>query len=219
MVDLNKGHRKFYVDFDVSAEGGGEFDVLVVNQTQLDQVGPAKLALRTVRDTTSGNVRADSDDYQDYYLILRSGTPRTLTIKTRLTPLTEASSSATPPLSAATDEMVGASTTSGLLSFFRIRTWSDLPSSRIFWIVIALIVVLVLWCVFWKSRSGASSSSDAFVSVEDDDGREMYRAPLSFSDRASDDGGASVHSTATGTSPLSQAVQRFLSSQPVTAEN
>lgn len=196
MVDLNKGHRKFYADFDVSADGGGEFDILVVNQAQLDQIGPSKLALRTVRDTTSGNVRADSDDYQDYYLILRSAAPRTLTIKTRVTPLGDkvADTSAAEETSAPTTRP------SAFLSFFRVRSWSDLPSSRVFWLLIGLIFIAVVWCIF-SSRQGKGTLS--------------AHAPVALSDHGGSEDDAASVDTASGTSPLSQAVRRFLSSQPV----
>lgn len=195
MVDLNKGHRKFYADFDVSADGGGEFDILVVNQAQLDRVGPSKLALRTVRDTTSGNVRADSDDYQDYYLILRSTAPRTLTIKTRVTPLGDKVADT----SAAEETPAPTTRPSVLLSFFCVRSWSDLPSSRVFWLLIGLIFIAVVWCIFSSKQSA--------------------HAPVALSDHGGAEDDAASVDTTSGTSPLSQAVRRFLSSQPVEEEN
>lgn len=241
LVDLNKQLKNFHLDFTVqSNDPSKEFEVLVINQKQLDLTGVEGLPLRKVRETTSGTVRADSDVYHNYFLVLRSATPQVLQVSTRLVPISPASA----PLQSKPRELTvggppsessGAQASAGscpswtqwFVGVFGVASVAELYKSRLFWIALGIFGITLWWLfiyrksAFWSTSRGFvggpidvpfSADGDADDEGDDDDGEQVDDEE---DDASQGDGVGSQRSDRDddhdGDAPsLGQAVRRFI---------
>lgn len=76
LIDLNKEYVNFDITFECrSVDATKEFEIIVVNQEQLNTIDLTNLTMkRTNGGYISGNIIADEDKYQNYFLIMRSAT-------------------------------------------------------------------------------------------------------------------------------------------------
>jgi len=71
LVDLNKDHTNFKLRFECISNS--VFEMCITNQEELDQIDISQLQMKTVdTGTISGNIVADSNIYQNYFLVLRA---------------------------------------------------------------------------------------------------------------------------------------------------
>ena len=69
LIDLNGDSVNFQVDFNVESQSGEPFDILVVDQTTLDN--NPKIEYKTANEgKISGSITNDKNVYQNYFLIL-----------------------------------------------------------------------------------------------------------------------------------------------------
>jgi len=74
LIDLNGDIKNFMLKFEVqSTNPNDEFDILVVDQTTLD--ADSKIEYKHVAGYISGEILADKNVYQNYFLIIKSETP------------------------------------------------------------------------------------------------------------------------------------------------
>jgi hypothetical protein len=73
LIDLNGDSTNFKLSFKVTCHDDTPFDLLVVDQATLDNT--SELQYKEVNNTISGNIVADKNIYQNYFLILRSKKP------------------------------------------------------------------------------------------------------------------------------------------------
>jgi hypothetical protein len=74
LIDLNKEYVNFEIFFECRAvDASKDFEMLVINQEQLNTVDLSNLAMKKTRGGyISGNIVADEDKYQNYFLVIRS---------------------------------------------------------------------------------------------------------------------------------------------------
>ncbi len=73
LIDLNKDNTNFKLRFECYADPSAEYQVCVTNQDELDTNDMTSLPLKNVvGGTISGNIVADSNEYQNYFLVLRA---------------------------------------------------------------------------------------------------------------------------------------------------
>jgi len=73
LIDLNNDKTNFSLKFKVECKTPDEFDMLVVDQTTLDNV-PA-LEYKRMKGQITGDIVDNKNVYQNYFLILKSDTP------------------------------------------------------------------------------------------------------------------------------------------------
>lgn len=73
LIDLNDDSTNFDLSFNVSCKDDTPFQMLVVDQTTLDN--SPNLEYKEVSGSINGNILADKNLYQNYFLILKSETP------------------------------------------------------------------------------------------------------------------------------------------------
>lgn len=73
LVDLNGDSTNFDLTFKVTCKDNTPFNLLVVDQTTLDN--SPELDYKEAKGTISGNIVADKNVFQNYFLILKSETP------------------------------------------------------------------------------------------------------------------------------------------------
>lgn len=74
LVDLNGDSVNFEIKFRVSTKNKEPFDLLVVDQTTLDN-NPALEYKKITEGEISGSIVQDKNIYQNYFLILKADTP------------------------------------------------------------------------------------------------------------------------------------------------
>lgn len=76
LIDLNKEYVNFDITFECKAvDASKDFEIIVVNQEQLNTIDLTNLTMKMTKNGyISGNIIADEDRYQNYFLILRSAT-------------------------------------------------------------------------------------------------------------------------------------------------
>jgi len=74
LIDLNGDLLNFRVEFQaISVDPSSTFDAVVLTQEQLDSVSDWKtLEMKVAKGKIGGSITADTDKYQNYFLILRS---------------------------------------------------------------------------------------------------------------------------------------------------
>ena len=73
LIDLNGDSTNFDLTFNVSCKESTPFNILVVDQTTLDNT--PELKYKEVIGNISGKITADKNVFQNYFLILKSDTP------------------------------------------------------------------------------------------------------------------------------------------------
>lgn len=76
LIDLNKEYVNFDITFECRAvDATKDFEIIVVNQEQLNTIDLTNLTMKLTKNGyISGNIIADEDKYQNYFLILRAPT-------------------------------------------------------------------------------------------------------------------------------------------------
>lgn len=83
LLDLNKKLINFKLDFNVVSLNDKEFEAVVMNQTDINKYDNLDtIEMKTAPKKISGNIIADNNTYENYFLILRSNDPQNVEIKT-----------------------------------------------------------------------------------------------------------------------------------------
>jgi hypothetical protein len=82
LIDLNGDTTNFDLTFNVSSKDGSEFEALVVDQATLDN--NPNIEYKKAPGTISGNIVADKNVYQNYFLLLKSENPCECVVSTEI---------------------------------------------------------------------------------------------------------------------------------------
>jgi hypothetical protein len=82
LIDLNGDVTNFDLTFNVTSKDGSEFEALVVDQATLDN--NPNIEYKKAPGTISGNIVADKNVYQNYFLLLKSENPCDCTVTTEM---------------------------------------------------------------------------------------------------------------------------------------
>ena len=139
LIDLNGDSTNFDLTFKVTCKDSTPFNLLVVDQTTLDNT--PNLQYKEVVGTISGNIVADKNVYQNYFLILKSQSPCSVDVELtkKVLPKTP-ENKLNPPLNNKPSK--------GQLR----RKPANPPKESINWVKIGLIVAVVVGGLFilWK---------------------------------------------------------------------
>ena len=73
LIDLNQDSKNFKLTFDCkSHDVNDKYEILVLSQSQLDTEDANNLPFKQVSHTISGDIKADKDIYQNYFMAIRS---------------------------------------------------------------------------------------------------------------------------------------------------
>jgi len=81
LIDLNHDMINFKVDFKLSSPEGKKFQALIVDQTTLDTIPNDELEYKTIDTSLEGDIVADKNVYQNYYIILKSEEPMSVDVE------------------------------------------------------------------------------------------------------------------------------------------
>lgn len=89
LIDLNGDSVNFEVTFSAKSKDGSPFKILVVDQNMLDnEKGELKYRIAD-KGTMEGNIKADKNNYQSYFLCIQSEKPTQIDIEIDKTELPE----------------------------------------------------------------------------------------------------------------------------------
>lgn len=81
LIDLNNDMTNFKLTFRVTSLENLPFHALIVDQSTLDNKGQNEMEFKTVEGSLSGEVVADKNVYQNYFMILASETPQAVEVE------------------------------------------------------------------------------------------------------------------------------------------
>lgn len=83
LVDLNKKLVNFKLDFNVVSLNDKEFEAIVIHQSDINKHDSLDtIQMKTAPKKISGDIIADNNVYENYFLILRSNEPQNVEIRT-----------------------------------------------------------------------------------------------------------------------------------------
>lgn len=85
LIDLNKELTNFKLSFE--CESADEYKVYITNQNELEMKNLNELPMKTVKGKINGNIVADKNEYNNYFMILQSDKPTVVTVKVNLEPI------------------------------------------------------------------------------------------------------------------------------------
>ena len=150
LIDLNKEYVNFDIAFECRAvDATKDFEIIVVTQEQLNTIDLTNLTMkRTKGGYISGNIIADEDKYQNYFLIMRSATgePTDVDLEIRIKPIEPKQQPAAAPASDA--EMAAAAHQQQQQDHFALTAVNDDMvsgckggNSKVVWLALVLLVV------------------------------------------------------------------------------
>jgi len=151
LIDLNGDSTNFDLSFTITCQDETPFQILVVDQTTLDNT--PELQYKQVTKTISGNIVNDKNVYQNYFLILKSDTPCMVDVELVKKDLPKTPDSAMGGVGDGIGEMPLTAPT---------RRVSTPPPSSIDWKKIGLIALVVIagLCLLWWLYKRKSNSEE-----------------------------------------------------------
>ena len=197
LIDLNKEYVNFDITFECRAvDATKDFEIIVVNQEQLNTIDLTNLTMKLTKNGyISGNIIADEDKYQNYFLILRAPTeePIEVDLEIRIKQI-DAKQHVETPQFPQSEPMVPPPSMPDHPPYFDeslLPCQSSQPAVQrthlIFMVVGLLIIGGAIGYYFWKN----SKKSDSPLLTVDDDVRSVYsdHSAVSKSTASSDDKG------------------------------
>jgi hypothetical protein len=193
LIDLNKEYVNFDITFECRAvDATKDFEIIVVNQEQLNTIDLTNLTMKLTKNGyISGNIIADEDTYQNYFLILRAPTeePIEVDLEIRIKQIEAKEHAEAPPSQPMVPPPLAdypPYTDDPLLP-----CQSSQPTTQrihlIFMVVGLLIIGGAVGYYFWKN----SKKTDSPLLAIEDDARSVYsdHSAVSKSSASSDDKG------------------------------
>jgi hypothetical protein len=160
LIDLNAELVNFELEFLVkSFDPKKEFNAIILTQEQLDGIDLNKIEMKKANGEIGGNIKADNDKYQNYFLILKklneTDEDFDVEVNLHLNKLEKSNDVSSP-----SNNMIENDT-----SFTDSReTVSDLSENKpiykrlSFWIIIGIIVIIIIYylCKRYSSKSKTS---------------------------------------------------------------
>lgn len=140
LIDLNKTLKNFKLQFQVLAsEPTKDFFAFVLTQEQLDQTELNTLDMKLAKGRIGGTITADTDKYQNYFLVLRSVQPEDNTEVEVTIQLEEIEPQKNKTQENFTNEQ---SSTASQSSPDDQPGWKRVVSNPWFWVVVAAVIVI-----------------------------------------------------------------------------
>lgn len=170
LIDLNNDLTNFRLTFEcVSIPMESEYRLHVTTQAELDGTDIPSLPFKTVRGKMSGNIIADENKYDNYFLVVCADQEMDLDVNIDIVPIE--------PKSNSVEETQPPSTPSlkTLSSAFPAGYWT--PSNIFFWVAFTVIISFLIYYLFIRKatttlhepmKSSHTKSSSQFHSIIDD---------------------------------------------------
>lgn len=172
LIDLNKEYVNFAITFECrSVDATKDFEIIVVNQEQLNTIDLSNLTMKKTKGGyISGNIIADEDKYQNYFLIMRSTTeePVEVDLDIRIKPIEPKQQEIVPPPPSHPEMEIPPSSPLLEDSMMMSTTSTATNNTQLYLIVLGLLVIGgAIGYYFWKKNRGGGNDKD-------EDARSVY---------------------------------------------
>ena len=141
LIDLNQDLTNFHLKFSCTSDNPTDkFEVLVVNQSQLDDPNSKNLPYKQVQGTITGEVTADKNVYQNYFLIMKAPKECNINVVSDINQI--------PPKISPTP-----SPTAIHHSPPPSKNKSVLNSSVFLWVVVGIVALVLIYFIFWPKKN------------------------------------------------------------------
>ena len=158
LIDLNGDSTNFDLSFKVTCHDDTPFKLLVVDQTTLDNT--PELQYKETKHTISGNIVADKNIYQNYFLILKADKECEVDVELIKKPLPK-----TPDTEMGGLPFMEHNGNEPLPQKVLIKESSSLPWKKIG--LIALVIVIGLGVLWWLYKRKENPTKPAYAKVHD----------------------------------------------------
>ena len=178
LIDLNAEMVNFDLEFLVkSVDPKRDFNVIILTQEQLDGIDLNKIEMKKASGEIGGNIKADNDKYQNYFLILKklneSDEDFDVEVNLHLNKIEKTNDS-----SPDTNSMV----TNDMLLESKDQTQTDLIENKpiykriSFWIIIGILVIILIYyiCRRYSSKSKTTIIHPQQPRLHDSNNLEIY---------------------------------------------
>jgi len=186
LIDLNKEYVNCEINFECkAADATKDFEVLVVNQDQLDTVDLSTLEMKRTRGGfVSGNIVADENRRQNYFLVIKGVTedPIDVDLDIRVVPI------APDPAKLATESPSTTTSVAPTVAPVTTRHWYSFLTEKPMYtaVIVVLLVVIVVVAVMMYRRRASSCGA------KDDDAASVVSSSSSKSSSSSESSKSSI---------------------------
>ena len=147
LIDLNQDLTNFHIKFTCESEDPTDkFELLVVNQSQLDDPNSKNLQYKQVQGSISGEVTADKNVYQNYFLIMKAPKECNISVTTDVLEIAPKRKDPPPILQRASQQVPPVVTP-------KSTSKSVLNSSVFLWIVVGIVALVLIYFIFWPKKN------------------------------------------------------------------
>lgn len=158
LIDLNNDLTNFRLSFEcTSIPPESEYRLHVATQADLDKTDMQSFPFKTVRGKMNGNIIADENKYDNYFLVVFADQEMDLDVTIDIVPIEPKTSPSQ------VDENSNPGHPPCLKALFPVGYWT--PSTIFFWISFVVIISLLVYYLFVrKARSSSSETSHSHIS-------------------------------------------------------
>lgn len=141
LIDLNKEYINFEILFECRcADASKDFEMLVINQDQLNTIDLSNLVMKKTKGGyISGNIVADEDRYQNYFLVVRADDPVEADLDITIRPIPP--KTVVPP--SPTDELLVPAAVAAAPAITRAR-WTHILTDYPFYVFLGIVLLAIL---------------------------------------------------------------------------
>lgn len=165
LIDLNKEYVNFDINFEVrSSDASKDFEMLVINQEQLNTIDLTNLAMKKTRSGyISGNIVSDENKYQNYFLVIRAldEEPLDVDLDISIKPIPPKDEEQAPVMSPIQEDFLPAVADVAVdpSSSSQNSMWCKLTSSP-FYIVVIILVIFGLCAAYYYYNKNKCASGE-----------------------------------------------------------
>jgi len=153
LIDLNQDSKNFKLTFKCKAHApSDEYSILVLNQSQLDTQDANQLPFKVVKGQITGDITADNDIYQNYFMVIKSDRKCKVDVTINKTEIEPKKPPIPPTYSPPPPKK-------------KKKKKSFLQSSLFLWLVVGTIAFVLLYFIFFTKTKELDKSSVHSASV------------------------------------------------------
>lgn len=161
LIDLNNDLTNFKLNFQCTTiPPNADFNLYVATQTELDKTDISALPFKNVTGEMGGNIIADEDIYENYFLIVSSESEIELDVMINIVAIEPKSKKLSD-----TETVGGDLDKKSNKKNFHTTAFSWTPSNIVFWVVFSLIVLFLIYYLFYR-KSSTVSMKPSFVATD-----------------------------------------------------
>jgi len=154
LIDLNQDLTNFHLKFTCESEDPTDtFELLVVNQSQLDDPNSKNLKYKQVQGSISGEVTADKNVYQNYFLIMKAPKECNIAVTSNIVEIPPKKKDSPSPNHPSPQHPSPQHPSPHHPSPHNQKSDKSVLNSSVFlWIVVGIVALVLIYFIFWPKN-------------------------------------------------------------------